>query len=577
MSDSPYYHQSKWHPLDLGPGLALFNAARNQQQENARKDEYLAMERDAMKQSSERHSAEVARQKAEDERKHAIEAGNAMDTLARAARSSIGLGNMRGKPYGVQFQEGHDLPANVEGPELSPEAEAARQTPRPHETVPAADVPPQLAEAGSAAPDEAFFSDSGGPQLPPGSPGPQDHTVLPPMAPSGHQPGQGLAGLDVNAVANNAGFADRVRLAQSQAAPPDLPHETPEAPANPLAAAAANTMGLQPGPEGKRRIYANYQGQRFEVPDQKDTTPFGKDYDAIYQGLLEAGEDPHKAMAVVAAEYKSDQTQSHIASRTADQIEARRLEAERSKPDVSTQSEFLDRRLHQSDVNSRRAANAHIAGAAPGLKQEGANDRLFTLLDRRAKAVRDTGLFGKLAANDKVVRGIATNLASGTEGLQHKDAQIQLARYFRQAQPTEGEMHMLYDKLGGWTDSFNQFKAKVTRGDLSPEQLRQMQKSAKAVLHEHDEDKKRFYQVARSGLGPKSGLDEIPDQAQQQFDMMAAELGIEPGALPPLYQTEGGVTLGTGKAPKTQPRGTKKTQLDEIESYLDSLGGVGGR
>lgn len=295
--------------------------------------------------------------------------------------------------------------------------------------------------------------------------------------------------------------------------------------------------------------------------------PMGEEVTKI-ANLLAAGDIDQKAAGALLTALTSRENRT---AKTNEREDKQSFDASQNELYKNEGLTFEQRmKLAEANGGSRIAA----ARAGNAFKQEGANDRLFSLLDRRAKAVRETGMFGKLATNDKVVRGIAANLTTGTEGLQHKDAMIQLARYFRQAQPTEGEMHLLYQNLGGWTDSFNQFKAKVTRGDLSPEQLRQMRKSAKTVIHEHEEDKKRFYQVARSGLGPGSGLDEVPDQAQKQFDMMAAELGIEPGSLPPLYETEGGVTLGTKKAPKTQPRGTKRTGLDELEDHVDSL--IGG-
>ncbi len=564
-------YEIPWKPLDLSPALAMLTAARNQRaandradaeaefrreqagKENYRADYYARLAGEDRRLSAQRHSAEVERQKNRDKEQRDKEAFEKIPTLMRAAASSFkqtgAPGYVATNPYGVSFDVTSDLPTNVEGPELSPQAEAARFAPKPQAAVEPQPVPAD----------------------------PIDYTRQ--HAPSPASTGYRGGGMDAfgdeqrQIAAENVGNVG-AGLGQPTSATDLLP-ETADASMPLLARAAVNSMGMEPGPEGKKRLFARYGGQQFEVPEQSDHTPFGADYDTIYQGLLDAGEDPHKAMQYVAQQYKSDQTQKSIASRTADQIDARN----KSRED---QQEFqaLQNKLYRNEpmTAAEREKLARIrASAGSSFKQEGVNERMFGLLDRRAKAVRDTGLFGKLAANDKVVRGIAANLANGTEGLQHKDAQIQLARYFRQAQPTEGEMHLLYDKLGGWTDSFNQFKAKVLRGDLSPEQLRQMRKSARTVMHEHEEDKKRFYQVARSGLGPKSGLDEIPDQAQQAFDMMAAELGIEPGTLPPLYDTEGGVTLGTKQAPKTQKRGTTKSQLDEIESYLDSLGGGGGR
>ncbi len=292
--------------------------------------------------------------------------------------------------------------------------------------------------------------------------------------------------------------------------------------------------------------------------------PMGSKVSTI-ANLLAAGDIDQKEAGALLTQIRAE---AEATRKNTDREDKQAFDAEQNSKYKSDGLTF-EQRMQLAEANGGNRIAAARAGNP--FKQEGVNDRIFSLLERRAKAVRDTGLFGKLAGNDKVVRGIMANLGNGTEGLQHKDAQIQLARYFRQAQPTEGEMHLLYDKLGGWTDSFNQFKAKVLRGDLSPEQMRQMKKSAKTVLREHEEDKKRFFEVARSGLGPNSGLDEAPDQAQKAFDMMAAELGIEPGELPPLYDREGGITLGTKQAPKTRPRAEKKGGLHALEDEVNGL------
>jgi len=316
-------------------------------------------------------------------------------------------------------------------------------------------------------------------------------------------------------------------------------------------------------------VFASFGGNRFEVPQQSDKTAFGAEYDAIYSNLIDQGLKPTDAMKLVAAQYKSDQTQGDIADRVASQITSRETLARELRPDVATQEDWLMRRLNQSDVNSRRAAQARVAAAAPGLRADAANARDMSVLRQQGAAVRATAQFNKLAAADKTVRGLMVNIASGTVPLQHADAQIQLARFFRQAQPTEGEMHMLYNNLGGTMDAWNRFVARMGRGDLDAEQMRQLRASAHTVAREHHEDTSRFVDVARHMLGP-GNFDMMPDQAQQLYEGMGAELGLT--NLPPLYSTEGGVTLGSGKRPKVQPRGTKRTPLDELEAQIDAMG-----
>lgn len=494
---------------DLGPALALFAAARNQHKQNDRADQYMQMEKQAIRQRSERESAAVARQKAEDDRKHAIEAYSAMPMLQRAASKSVGMANAN--PYGVHFDETQTPPD--QGP-ADTAVGGFLANDQPHEQAPAPER-----------------------QLLPNEEGPEQS----PDAEAGR-------------------FAGPEEL---------MDKATGGAPLDMLSQAAASSFAPP-----TKKLTASYQGQTFDVPQTSETTGLGEEYDRMFRSLVDAGERDHDALKIVTAQYKSDKTQEHIASRTADQIEARRAEAERSRPDVATQSEFLDRRLHQSDVNSQRAAAAHVAGAAPNLKADAANARDMSVLRQQGAAIRSTGQYNKLAASDKTVRGIFTNIASGSVPLQHADAQIQLARFFRQAQPTEGEMHMLYNNLGGTADKWNQFIARLSKGDLSAEQMHQLRASAAAVKREHQEDLNRFVKLSQTLLGPGSGFDNMPDQAEALYKGMATELGIENP--PPLYGTAGGVTLGSGQRPTVQPKGTKKTQLDELESYLDSLGGHGG-
>lgn len=542
MAGGPY--DAGFTAPDIGPGAAFLAAVLNQNKANARADEYARMQKQAMAHSAERESAALARQKEQDDYHRSVERWQAMPALYRSAHTSVPGANLN--PYGVKFSEGHDLPGNVEGPEQSPTAEAARFALHPtmpeaaHETMeppfqlrPDEEGPEQfpdveddrfaLAAQRREPPDSAFFSDSGGPASGP------------------------------------------------RASATDLLPETPESRMPLIQQAAINSSGMAPGPEGKRRVYAQVPGQQqFEVPEQSDHTPFGAEYDSIYRGLLDTGEDPHKAMQYMAAQYKADQAQGHIADRVASQIDARRDESLRSRADVAQQDEWRRLQREQSEKNSRIGASAARAGQ--GNKDEASVDRAMSLINQRAKAFRDISQYPKLVQADKTVREIFNNISTGSVNLQNRDAQIQMAKYFRGSIPTGAEMTHLYTNLGGTQDAWNRFVSHGIKGALTPEEIHQLRVSATAVRKEHEENKGRAVKVGRKLFGPGSALDNYPDQAQAQFDAHMEELGIDPASLPPLYQTEGGAAMGGFARPKVQPRGTKRTALDDLEAQIDALG-----
>lgn len=496
---------------DISPGAAMIAAVLRSNRENDRADEYLGLQREAMQRSAERESADEVRRRTEDEYKKRKEAFEALPALQRAATKSIGMANAN--PYGIKFEE-QEQPG------------------------------PSLRDSGINVMGDTDYGAHARAMLGQAEQPPAPKTTLEP----------GMEGPEQDPAAEAARFAQ----------PEERPMLGPEAPTGVEAAQA-----LLGQPHG-RKLYATMAGSRFEVPEMTEKTAFGADYDAIYGNLIDQGIKPTDAMKLVAAQYKTDQTQKHIGER----LESGQTFKNQNREDQQTfqreENEKYKRTFDQAMQLAEKAGQYKVAASAPGLKQESANDRAMSLLERAGAGVRQTSQFNKLAASDKTVRTIMVNIANGTTPLQHKDAQIQLARFFRQAQPTEGEMHILYNNLGGTMDKWNQFVAKMETGDLSSEQLRQMRVSAVAVKKEHEEDLRRFQNVAKARLGPGGGFDLLPDQAQRLYESMGAELGLD--NLPPLYQTEGGITVGSGKAPSVRPRGTKKTALDELESQLDAMG-----
>ena len=505
-----------WAPPDLGPGTTMVLSAINANRADERSRAYLDMEQQAVRDRAERESAAVARQREQDKYNRDVAAFTAMPSLQRAALKSVGMANMN--PYGVKFEEGQgqapslrESGINVMGGNEQ-YAEHAKQA---LSDQPVVEAPPV---------DQTVGQHSGAPTIPVGQ------------------------------------YSGTPQLAEEAGEPPHGP--TTEATEGESVAPAIAAAQAYIGQPRQRQVFATYKGQRFEVPPQSDTTPFGQKYDSIFQAYLDEGMKPTDAIKLVATEYQKDQAEGGRNTRQTNMLNFRNTNREDQQTFQAGENEKY-KETHKGRLELIDEAGKYkVAASAPGLKADAANARDMSLLERAGSAIRQTSQFNKLAASDKQVRGVFANIAAGSVPLQHKDAQITLARIFRQAQPTEGEMHMLYNNLGGTMDKWNQFVAKLETGDLSAEQMRQLKASAQAVMREHQEDIKRFQGVAKARLGPGGGFDLMPDQAQKLYESMGAELGLE--NLPPLYQTEGGVQLGSGKRPTVQPRGTKRGLLDDL-------------
>lgn len=228
---------------------------------DARANAYLDMEKEAVRQRSERESAALARQKEQDKFQRDVKAFEALPALYRAAHKSVGMANAN--PYGVKFDE------TMEAPDQG-----------------AAD-----AEVGK------FLAGDRAPEMMP----PSSTSVPRQLLPSEEGPEQ-------------APEAEAARFASTDSL---MDSATTGQPMDLMAQAAANAMGPP-----TRRIQATYQGQRFDVPEQSDTLGLGPEYDAIYQNLLASGEDEDAARKYVLAEHKTDRTQKSIDARVESQIKA---------------------------------------------------------------------------------------------------------------------------------------------------------------------------------------------------------------------------------------------------------------
>jgi hypothetical protein len=117
-----------------------------------------------------------------------------------------------------------------------------------------------------------------------------------------------------------------------------------------------------------KRMFAEFQGQRFEVPEQSDTSGFGEKYDAIYQrALQEPGVTPEEAYRFVAKMAHDDAAEAGKNQRLKDSIGGRDESREEHETFLREMAEKY-RLTAEEQARLRRegfAAQRAAAGAAP--------------------------------------------------------------------------------------------------------------------------------------------------------------------------------------------------------------------
>lgn len=187
--------------------------------------------------------------------------------------------------------------------------------------------------------------------------------------------------------------------------------------------------------------------------------------------------------------------------------------------------------LGVSTENSKRSAAARIQAAGitsqPALKASNAAGtvvgRLDTEFDRWSKQQNWKGV----AAGSRQLKAAMGNIVSGNP-LAEKDAQIQLARFFRGAMPTEGEMHMLYANLGGRLgQALPKFIEDMSRGGLSPEQKNILKESIDVAQRESDEQIANIVESARTNFGPGSGHENLAGNINARVKGLFRGVGVK--------------------------------------------------
>lgn len=261
--------------------------------------------------------------------------------------------------------------------------------------------------------------------------------------------------------------------------------------------------------------------------------------------------------------------------------EAQGIKSSEFKQTFDQRAELRREGLKQSDINSQRAAQARIAAARlmamPGLKNDAANrgdvgkmeaavKNYFTVADAKGQLKNMNALH---AAHTNInVKGENTAVA-------HRDALVQLARFFRGTVPTEGEMKVLYDHIGGVYGSIDAFEKRLESGDISDAMVMNLQNSTDLALQEANARRGQMFGGLAHIVGPQSPYKLMGPQVNEMAKGYADLFGVVdmPDIIPtePGYQ---GTVLGAGRrpgpppAPARRPAGPGAPKKKTADDYL---------
>lgn len=488
-------------PLDFS---AITNAIQGRRA-NARADAYLEMERDAVTKRHERESAALARQKEQDKYNRDVAAFNAVPELQRRARRSPGEANIN--PFGIQFEQGEDLPAGFEGPEPSPAAEAARFMMNPQAKVepPKAVPTPEVPGA-----------------LPQGVEGPSE-------TPEGE-----AARFDKDAEPERL----MGRATENTEPVQDL-----------MTQAAKNAMGPQ------KRLFMTYGGNRTEVPAQEDeSTGFGEEYDSLYKRLVDLGEKPHDALKTVAGQFKSDQLQMALSGRQGRQLDFK----DRSREDIQTfqreENEKYKSTHGQKLELIDRAGKYKVAASAPTLKIDTANRQDMGALRAGFKEWKNTV---NLSIDSKSHKRLATAMANLESGnaMQEREAAESLVAIFKGGgQVTKASQDLLLKHLAGIVGDVQTWLQHLETGNFGAMELNVLKTATRNALKEEQEKLHAYHESAVDTFGPGSGWEQLGGNVNAMVKGAFKQFGYDAPSVYP--ENAEPVVLGSGQRPKPPSKKT---------------------
>lgn len=242
-------------------------------------------------------------------------------------------------------------------------------------------------------------------------------------------------------------------------------------------------------------------------------------------------------------------------------------------------------RAHEGELNRGQRAtltadrieagheNAHIAADArarygfainpPGFKDDQSTRQDSAALEHAVNDVFAKAGGGKAIAGMDALHAANANInATGPNAvLAHRDAMVQLARYFRGSTPTDSEQKLLYDHLGGTPAAMDAFIKRIESGELSDAAVENLRSSVALAYREAEQKRGRLMSALKHRLAdPGSEFRLMGPAARAQVASVAANYGMEDigDAFPSddATATAPAPALGTGRLARTTPKAT---------------------
>jgi len=381
---------------------------------------------------------------------------------------------------------------------------------------------------------------------------PPNPTPAPAAAPVPQLPG----GVDTV-----SGGAD-APAAPAVTAPTEPP--APSGPATPLTAA--------------RKLYANFGGNRFEVPEQPETTGLGEKYDAVFKHALDVSGDPTKAFQAVLLMKEKDDAQAASTARATAGIDARQAESQRTHRDVEGQDErdrFLADQAMKRVVTGGNLRNQGLALTA-GTRERSVDNAELGTFERVSKEAKTAAGSQKDIAVLKNIEKIEEELNSSSPAAQNAavDTLAQIAQGGKASiavmnvfqKHSLGPLETLQDKIYQATHN----------GQHSPEYIQSFKDAVKGLKDVATEQRTRAFNAHEEAAGRNSQFARNPKLAPFVENARSAyrqELGL------PADQAPGGnPQTAKAKAWLSSPEGQKADPKlrAKVEAKIRAMEGGGG-
>lgn len=365
---------------------------------------------------------------------------------------------------------------------------------------------------------------------------------------------------------------------------PQLPADNSQmlqGPQNPLFAAQEGTKARESAqnqqrarqllryetPEGQQMTYdpvgaqEAQRAERARVLDglvaESNDPKLTETYQKLRPWLLGAKEDidPGKVFRFMQAESSGERQDAHFDYKREHDSEVLDEKRDQFGRRISTME-------RGQDLGYRGKVDAAALIGSRDLKVDAQNRGDSNSLERAVRDLYQAAGGKQELQNINVLHAAHANInATGPKAvLAHKDAMIQLARYFRGTTPTEGEMKLLYDHLGGTPAAMDTFIKRIQSGDISTRAIENLRESAGIALRESEAKRSRLFGAMRERFGPGSDYENMGPQVNRHLRAYGMLFGLD--NVPDLYdEAEGapkGVQLASGTRPNRAPKKAPK-------------------